>query len=448
MSHSSRLLFVQRPTRPLDTLATRAQAWGSSIATCFSGDEMVAALDRAAVDVILLDAGVEESAEIVGWLKAQPQTRRIPLVTVAIEQPAMVAAHALALGADDMIELPVGDAELYARICALSRLRVMELERVRREAVLREFGVKTTGSAPAVPVIEKIGILLIGPCGQQQVQVVSALGGAAAIAYAETGEGALERLRRQDLEVAIITGTGDHAELQAFCQAVRADGALYHLPVMLIARSDLFSDRAKPFEWGVSDVLFQPFHPEVLRLRVNGWVRQQRLRRLLRGLLNGDVLPPTVDRLTRLYGHGFLHRYLEHEIEHARGTAAPLALAAFAVDQMTRVNREYGFVVGDRVLSEIGSMIARSTRAEDLPARYDGDRFCVVLEGVDAAGALSAADRVANMIGRTPFPLDERHGLQVTVRTGVATLAQGEGALELIARAFGATDAEPYRRAS
>jgi PleD family two-component response regulator len=66
-------------------------------------------------------------------------------------------------------------------------------------------------------------------------------------------------------------------------------------------------------------VLFQPFHPEVLRLRVQAWVRQQRLRRHLRsGLAN---LARTTDRLTRVYGHGFLHAYVGHRSSRARAAA-------------------------------------------------------------------------------------------------------------------------------
>ena len=185
----------------------------------------------------------------------------------------------------------------------------MEVERRRREAVLSQFGVAPPPEMPGVPAIDRIGILLIGPAGGDQIQVMTALGGAATAAYAETAESALERLRRDDLDVALITGSRDHDDLQRLCAAIRADLDLFDLPVLLIGRPEAFPDRALPFDWGVSDVLFQPFQPEVLRLRVQGWVRQQRLRRRLRGCLDGGQLPPTTDRLTRLYGHGFLHGY-------------------------------------------------------------------------------------------------------------------------------------------
>ena len=74
-----------------------------------------------------------------------------------------------------------------------------------------------------MPAIDRFGILLIGPAGGDQIQAMTALGGAATAAYAETAESALERLRRDDLDVALITGSRDHGDLQRLCAAIRAD---------------------------------------------------------------------------------------------------------------------------------------------------------------------------------------------------------------------------------
>lgn len=448
MSLSSRILLVQRAERPLSSAAERLEQWGWRCLDCHDGDAMVALLAEQPFDVILLDPGVEDSMTIVGYLKTQSGTKSIPLVLAASEDPSSVAAHALALGGDDVIVLPVDDAELYARIRALSRLRRMELERVRREAVLREFGLQVEAAGRGVPAIDKIGILLIGPAGQEQVQVVTALGGAAAVAYAETIDGAFERLRRYDLEVAVVTGASDQRQIQRLLASIREDGALYHLPVMLIARPDVFPDRAIPFEWGVSDVLFHPFHPEVLRLRMQGWVRQQRLRRRLCGQLWGEALPWTVDRLTRLYSHGFLHRYLEHQIAESRARGSTLAVATFAVTGMSAINRQLGFVSGDQLLAELGDLLGRLTRAEDLPARLDTDRLCVVMDGIGLAQARQVATRIADAARRLTVGSGAARRLGIELRAGVSELAAGDDTYSLIERSLACAEPPSLRQAS
>jgi len=436
MAAPTRLIVAQRPGQPLETVCARLRDWGCELQDCASHGAALAALGGELADMVLIDAWLEGGMTLLTQIKADPYLRYLPVAIAAPEDAAAVGAHALALGADDVLMMPIGDAELYARIRALSRLATMEIERRRREAVLAQFGVAPPPEMPGVPAIDRIGILLIGPAGGDQIQVMTALGGAATAAYAETAESALERLRRDDLDVALITGSSDHAELQRLCAAIRADLDLFDLPVLLIGRPEAFPDRALPFDWGVSDVLFQPFQPEVLRLRVQGWVRQQRLRRRLRGCLDGSHLPPTTDRLTRLYGHGFLHGYVEHLIQENLRSQTSLALAGLDVVGMGQINRLHGYAAGDRILAQLGGIIARISRAQDLPARLGGDRFCLVIDGAAAEDAAAAGERIAAVLAQVAFETNAGQLVRVTLATGHAELAPGDNATLLIARAF------------
>ena len=300
--------------------------------------------------------------------------------------------------------------------------------------LLAHFGVAPASENPGLPAIERISVLLIGPAGGDQIQVLTALGGAATAAYAETADSAIERLRRDNLDVALVTTGHDHHELQHLCATVRSDAELFDLPVLLVARTQHFADPAQPFAWGVSDVLFQPFHPEVLRLRVQAWVRQQRLRRHLRGGLGS--LAPTNDRLTRLYSHGFLHAYVDHLIEETARAGGTLSLVGVAVARMGQINQLYGYAAGDRVLATLGGVLASSSRAEDLPARLQGDRFCLVLNNATALEAGAAAERFGILLSHTPIALPGGRHIQIALETGVAELAEGDDAPKLIDRAF------------
>jgi two-component system, cell cycle response regulator len=436
MAQPTRLIVVQRPSQPLEFVCARLRGWGCELYGCDGHGDAIAALADGTADLVLIDAWVEDGMALLTQIKTDHRARSLPVVIAAPDDAAAVAAHALALGADDILMLPVEDNELFARIRALSRLAAMEIERRRREAVLSEFGVMPAPEVPGVPAIDRIGILLIGPAGGDKIQVMTALGGAATIAHAETAESALERLRYDDLEVVLITTSRDHDELQRLCAAIRSDIELFDLPVLLIGRTESFPDRSLPFDWGVSDVLFQPFQPEVLRLRVHGWVRQQRLRRRLRGWLEGARLPATTDRLTRLFGHGFLHAYLERLIAANRRSQTPLALASFDVAGMGQINRTYGYAAGDRVLAQLGEIMVRSSRAEDLPARQGDDRFCLVIDGATAAEARVAGERIASILTQMPLEIGAGQPLHVALATGTAELAPDDDAAALIARAF------------
>lgn len=434
MAQPTRLLVLQRPDQPLEALCARLREWGIEPVSCDSYDRAAAALAADGADIVLIDAWIEDGLPLLTQLKSGGATRHLPIVIATAEEPAAVAAHALALGADDVFVLPIADAELQARVRALARVVRMEVERRRRDALLTHFCVVAAPESPGLPTIERISVLLIGPAGGDQIQVLTALGGAATAAYAETADSAIERLRRDNLDVALVTTGHDHQELQRLCATVRSDAELFDLPVLLVARGQHFADPAQPFAWGVSDVLFQPFHPEVLRLRVQAWVRQQRLRRHLRGGLGS--LAATNDRLTRLYGHGFLHAYVDHLIAESAHTGGTLALVGVAVARMGQINQLYGYAAGDRVLATLGGVLASSSRAEDLPARLEGDRFCLVLDNATALDARAAAERLGVLLSHTPIALSGGRHIQVGLETGVAELAEGDDAPKLIERAF------------
>jgi two-component system cell cycle response regulator len=440
------LTVLQGSSPALGRMCACLKDWGCRITGCTTGAEVYAALATVRTDLVLVDMAAPDSMALMAQLKADPETRHLPLIAATMDDPAMVAAYALALGADDIFALPIEDAELYARIRALSRLAALGIELRRREQVQAAFGAGVGRPARGVPVIDRIGLLLIGPAGGDQVQVMSALGGAATAAYAETADAALERLRRGDLDVAVITASRDTEESQQLCAAIRSDSQLFDLPVLMVGRPESFADRTTPFRWGVSDVLFQPFHPEILRLRVNGWVRQQRLRRRLRGVLGDGSVPPTTDRLTRLYGHGFVHGYVNHLIRH--GPELALAVASFGVVKMDRINQAYGYAAGDRVLAQLGALLGRAGRAEDLPARFGDDRFCIVINGASAQDARAIGERIAGIVTQTPFEVGDGQAVGIELRIGVSVLGSGDHAGSLIGRAFERMQAFGFRQAS
>lgn len=445
MTASTTIAILQGSSMPLEDVGARLRGWGHDVRSGTAPAEVL----WPDTDLIVVDATLEDGMAIVGWLKAEPRTKHIPLVAATLGDPGTVAAHALALGADDVLILPVADAELFARVRALSRLAVMETERHRRDRVLAEFGVRAgREERPGVPAVDPLGILLVGPAGHEQVQVTTALGGAATVAYAETPQFALERLRRQDLDAALITASRDYRQIETLCKAIREDPALFDLPVILVAHGDDYPDHALPFEWGVSDVLLQPFHPEILRLRIHCWVRQQRLRRRLRAPLGGDTIPPTVDRLSRLYSHGFAHAYLEQLIADVRELGGTVALASFSVSDMARINREFGFAAGDRLIAQTGSIIMRTTRAEDLPARLGDDRFCLVVNNASLREAQIVAERIAEIAMQVPLAVDHTRTIGVQLRTGAAELEDGDDVHALVARAFGESQPVSLREAS
>ncbi|MGE6190658.1 diguanylate cyclase [Pseudomonas sp. SCT] len=111
------------------------------------------------------------------------------------------------------------------------------------------------------------------------------------------------------------------------------------------------------------------------------------------------------DSLTGLFNRGYWNELLQLEFSHCRATRGVASLALIDLDNFKLVNDRHGHVIGDELLRQVGQCIRRNLRAEDMPGRYGGDEFCVVLPGARAQDAWEVLERLRTEIAALDFPL-------------------------------------------
>lgn len=127
------------------------------------------------------------------------------------------------------------------------------------------------------------------------------------------------------------------------------------------------------------------------------------------------------DDLTGLYNRRFLEEYCRIQLAIARRQGSSVGFIMIDIDYFKHVNDTYGHDVGDRTLVRVGERIRRVARAGDLPVRYGGEEFIVVMPNTDEAGAMSFAERLRADIEAFDFPeLEQAPGIRLTISVGIA----------------------------
>jgi len=129
----------------------------------------------------------------------------------------------------------------------------------------------------------------------------------------------------------------------------------------------------------------------------------------------------TTDRKTRLYNHGFFQNRLIEEIERAERYHTDLSLILLDLDHFKKANDTYGHIKGDEVLIKVAETIKNQVRTFDIPARFGGEEFTVLLPETDEDSALVVAERLRKSIENLEFSHPEGK-FKITASLGVATL--------------------------
>lgn len=141
------------------------------------------------------------------------------------------------------------------------------------------------------------------------------------------------------------------------------------------------------------------------------------------------------DALTGLGNPAALREELERRAEeYRRDPKAQLSLALIDLDHFRHFNEIYGAALADGVLEQAAERLRRLVRRMDVPCRYEGGKFALILPRCGPEGCRRLAERLRTGIGGRPFETAQGP-VQVTVSIGAACYRPGEAVEAFIGRA-------------
>ncbi|WP_454737663.1 diguanylate cyclase [Cupriavidus necator] len=193
----------------------------------------------------------------------------------------------------------------------------------------------------------------------------------------------------------------------------RDNGATRDIPIIVLSTKEEAATKSAAFAAGANDYLVKlPDSIELIaRIRyhsrsyLNLLQRDEAYRALRQSqqqLLETNLELQRLtnsDGLTGLSNRRYFDEYLGAEWRRAQREQTQLALLMIDVDSFKAYNDTYGHVAGDEVLRRVATVIRDNcTRATDLPARFGGEEFSMVLPGTSPGGVRLLAEKVRRAV--------------------------------------------------
>jgi diguanylate cyclase (GGDEF)-like protein/PAS domain S-box-containing protein len=148
------------------------------------------------------------------------------------------------------------------------------------------------------------------------------------------------------------------------------------------------------------------------------------------------------DHLTGLFNRRYLEETLERELLRAARKQLCLGIIMLDVDNFKQFNDTWGHAAGDEVLHELGNLLLRQVRGEDIACRYGGDEFIIVLPDATRAVTYERAELICELAEQFPLQFEGQSLATVTLSLGVAVFPEHGATSTGILRAV---DAALYR---
>jgi diguanylate cyclase (GGDEF)-like protein len=234
---------------------------------------------------------------------------------------------------------------------------------------------------------------------------------------AEDGVTGLTDLRTGHFDVVIVDHEMPRMSGLELIAEIRSDSSLHGLYAVMLTAHDDIQTKLAALAAGFDDFLSKSSQEVEIAAKLVAARRVATRQHSLDVTARELYGQANRDELTSLFNRRF---FISHTQELLAQGAAAVSLILFDLDDFKTINDTYGHVAGDQVLRDVGALFHRTTRPEDVIARYGGDEFVMVIPDLPVSDIEAIAGRLATEVrGLLWQAAAESFGIGVT--TGVAS---------------------------
>jgi diguanylate cyclase (GGDEF)-like protein len=234
------------------------------------------------------------------------------------------------------------------------------------------------------------------PASRQMIEAV--LTPLVDVAFATSGEGAISLLEAEEYAAVLLDVGLPGIDGFEVARCMKERPASQHIPIIFLTGQIGEEQVRRGYALGAADYLLKPFDPDILRAKVQVFVDLARLR-LEATILRHRSLH---DQLTGLPNRTLFMDRLELALNRVAREGTHVGVLFLDLDGFKTVNDRLGHDAGDQLLTEVAERLQTSVRATDTGARFGGDEFLVLVEGVhDREEVEEVAERIREAVRET-----------------------------------------------
>lgn len=425
---SARVLVVDDVLPNVKLLEAKLTREYFEVLTAMNGPDALALMAEAEPDIVLLDVMMPgmDGFEVCSRIKADPKLAHIPVVMVTALSDVKDRVNGLNAGADDFLNKPVEDVQLFARVRSLVRLKMMTDELRLREETSNAFGISADNDED---VDSKGGqILVVEDRDVYARNICTMLENDHQVTISPGSDETMLLARNGSFEMIVVSLNLQNVDGLRLCAQLRTAEVTRQLPLLVLVEDspEDMKRLVKGLDLGVNDYLIRPIDRNELLARTKTQLRRKRYQDRLRFAYHNSIALAVTDSLTGLYNRRYMESHLGTIITRAEREQKPLSLLIMDIDHFKTINDTYGHVVGDEVLTEFARRITRSIRGIDMAARFGGEEFVVAMPETHLVDAINTGERLREAIAEKPFQVNHEVGeIAVTVSIGVSERTPG-----------------------
>jgi diguanylate cyclase (GGDEF)-like protein len=236
------------------------------------------------------------------------------------------------------------------------------------------------------------------------------------VTTAENGAEGLEKLAKKPAQIVLSDIMMPKMDGFELIRRIRSNADFKNIYLIFITARVLEGERVQGLDLGADDYILKPFSPSELlaRIRVGARVVQYQQHLEYQALR---------DPLTGLFNRRAFEDRIEEEFERTTRYHHPLSLFILDIDNFKVINDTHGHHLGDNVLQKIAELLRSKTRRSDLPCRYGGEEFILMLPETKMESALRVGNKIRSEIKKCTFGTSTG-AFSVTVSGGISSTSK------------------------